>query len=164
MHLTVYTELESILEICHLNHLYYLYVPREFHSPVCGAIDPNISGILRDNLVQGGTFGITFHLLGLKSCTYFVLQTGACVLSLGYANFIIIPCTNLFGRRPVALACAIIVIGSNIWPALATSYNSLLGARALIGIGSATSESLMPVTIADTLFLHERGTWMGVYL
>ncbi|KAH8819316.1 serine/threonine kinase 16 [Xylogone sp. PMI_703] len=91
------------------------------------------------------------------------LLTGACVLSLGYANFIIIPCTRLFGRRPVALACALIVIGSSIWCAVATSYDSLIGGRVLVGIGCATSESLMPVVIADMLFLHERGTWMGIY-
>lgn len=40
----------------------------------------------------------------------------------------------------------------------------MLGGRALIGIGAATSESLMPLIIADLVFLHERGKWMGIYL
>lgn len=91
------------------------------------------------------------------------LLTGVCVLTLGYANFILIPCTCLFGRRPVALVCSVVFLGSNVWQALATSYSSLMGGRALIGIAAATSESLMPVVIADLLFLHERGTWMGIY-
>ena len=91
-------------------------------------------------------------------------QTGVCVLTLGYANFILIPLARLFGRRPVALACSALFLGSNVWQALATSYSALMGGRALIGIAAATSESLMPVVIADLLFLHERGTWMGIYL
>ncbi|RFU31756.1 hypothetical protein B7463_g4584, partial [Scytalidium lignicola] len=56
------------------------------------------------------------------------LLTGSCVLALGYANFIIIPCTRLFGRRPVALVCSIIVIGASIWEALATSWIYFMGA------------------------------------
>ena len=97
-------------------------------------------------------------------CSLTTPQTGVCVLTLGYANFILIPCTRIFGRRPVALVCSVIFLVSNVWQALATSYSSLMGGRALIGIGAATSESLMPVVIADLLFLHERGTWMGIYL
>lgn len=64
----------------------------------------------------------------------------------------------------MALVCSVVFLGSNVWQALATSYSSLLGGRALIGIAAATSESLMPVVIADLVFLHERGTWMGIYL
>ncbi|KAJ5640050.1 uncharacterized protein N7484_007912 [Penicillium longicatenatum] len=89
--------------------------------------------------------------------------TGACILALGYANFIIIPCVNIFGRRSTALACMLICIGANIWQAMSTSYHSFLGARVLIGIGAASSESIMPVVISDLTFLHERGTWMGAY-
>ncbi|KAJ5548430.1 hypothetical protein N7513_005664 [Penicillium frequentans] len=91
------------------------------------------------------------------------MHTGACILALGYANFIIIPCVNIFGRRSTALVCMLICIGANIWQAMSTSYHSLLGARVLIGIGAASSESIMPVVISDMTFLHERGTWMGAY-
>ncbi|KAJ5771820.1 hypothetical protein N7520_002349 [Penicillium odoratum] len=89
--------------------------------------------------------------------------TGACILALGYANFIIIPCVNIFGRRSTALTCMLICVGANIWQAVSTSYHSLLGARVLIGIGAASSESIMPVVISDLTFLHERGTWMATY-
>lgn len=71
---------------------------------------------------------------------------------------------RLFGRRPVGLVCAVIILIASIWSAKATSYGSLIGARAIVGIGAATSESLMPVVIADMMFLHERGTWMAIYL
>ena len=77
------------------------------------------------------------------------IQTGATVLALGYANFVIIPCSDIFGRRIVLLICASISLGSYIWQALATSYSSFLGARILNGIGAASNESIMTVVIAD---------------
>lgn len=78
-----------------------------------------------------------------------IRQTGATVLALGYANFVIIPASDVFGRRVVLLICAAISLGSYIWQALATSYHSFLGARILNGIGAASNESIMTVVIAD---------------
>ncbi len=71
---------------------------------------------------------------------------------------------RFFGRRPVGLICAAVIMVASIWSAVATSYNSLMGARTIVGFGAATSESFMPVIIADMMFLHERGTWMAIYL
>ncbi|KAH8884984.1 serine/threonine kinase 16 [Thozetella sp. PMI_491] len=98
-----------------------------------------------------------------KSESEVAILTGATVLALGYANFIIIPCSEIFGRRPVLVVCALITIGSCIWHALATSYESFLGARILTGLGAAANESVMPVVIADMKFLHQRGRYIGVY-
>lgn len=92
------------------------------------------------------------------------LQTGVTVITLGYANFLIIPFSNTFGRRPAALICSMICIGTCIWMALAKSYGSFLAARAVNGVGAAANETIMAVVVADIMFLHERGTWMGVYL
>lgn len=83
---------------------------------------------------------------GLRSIA---LLTGATVLALGYANFVIIPCSDIFGRRIVLLVCAAISLGSYIWQALATSYGSFMGARIVNGIGAASNESIMTVVIAD---------------
>ncbi|KAI5459543.1 major facilitator superfamily domain-containing protein [Mariannaea sp. PMI_226] len=98
-----------------------------------------------------------------KSQSQVALLTGATVLSLGYANFIIIPCSEVFGRRVVLIICASITIASCIWQAVATSYSSFLGARVLTGIGAAANESIMPVVIADIKFLHQRGKYIGLY-
>lgn len=86
------------------------------------------------------------------------------VLALGYTNLLIIPCANVFGRRTTLLVCAFIVFGSNIWQATATSYRSFFGARVLNGIGVAANESVMTMVITDMFFLHERGTFVGLYL
>jgi MFS family permease len=92
------------------------------------------------------------------------LLTGVCVLGLGYANFVIVPCSNIFGRRFTSILFGALVIGSSIWEASAKSYTSLLAARVINGAATATNESLMVQVIADVFFLHERGLWMGVYL
>ena len=83
---------------------------------------------------------------------------------MGYANFIIIPCSDVFGRRIVLISCCLITIGSCIWQATATSYTSFLGGRILTGLGAAANESIMPVVVADVKFLHQRGKYIGVYL
>ena len=83
---------------------------------------------------------------------------------LGYANFIIVPFANIFGRRPTILICGLICIAANIWQARVASYASFLGARAIGGLGAAANESIMPMVISDVMFLHQRGVWMGLYL
>lgn len=98
------------------------------------------------------------------SQTQLNLITGVCVLALGYANFIIVPICNIFGRRFTSISLGFLVAGSCIWEAQAKSYGSMLGARVLNGIATATSETLMVQVICDMFFLHERGVWMGVYL
>ncbi|KAI0841431.1 MFS general substrate transporter [Hypoxylon sp. FL0890] len=88
---------------------------------------------------------------------------GAAAITLGYANFLIVPAANVWGRRPVVLVCGIICILANIWQALVTSYPSFLGARVISGIGAAANESIMPMVVADMLFQHQRGSSMALY-
>jgi MFS family permease len=91
------------------------------------------------------------------------LFLGVCVIVLGYANFIIVPFSNIFGRRAACLITGAIVIGSNIWQTTAKDTGSFFGASALNGLGGAVNESVMVQVIADMFFLHERGQWMGLY-
>lgn len=105
-------------------------------------------------------FATEFHL----NETQLSLLSGSCVLALGYSNIIIVPCSNIFGRRLTSLIFCTLGIASCIWQALASSYTNLLAARVVNGVATATSETLLVQVIADMLFLHERGLWMGVYL
>ena len=83
---------------------------------------------------------------------------------MGYSNFIIIPCADIFGRRNTLLVCALLSFASCIWSATAKSYGSFFGARALTGTGASANESIMNVVVADIYFLHERGKFVGSYL
>jgi MFS family permease len=98
-----------------------------------------------------------------KSVSQIALLTGVCVLSLGYANFVIVPGAELYGRRIVSIVCAVICVTGNIWQATARSYESFLGARVFVGLGAAANESIMTMVIADVFFLHERGRYMCFY-
>lgn len=92
------------------------------------------------------------------------LLTGGMVIAGGYANFIIVPMSNIMGRRLTCIAFGILVVATSIWQASATTYGSLLAARIINGIATGTNESLMMQVVADIFFLHERGYSTGLYL
>lgn len=98
------------------------------------------------------------------SGTPLALLTGACVLALGYANFIIVPCSNIFGRRFTSIVFTVLAVATTAWEGAAKTHESFLAARVVNGIATATSESIMVQVVADVFFIHERGLWMGVYL
>ncbi|KAL3449909.1 major facilitator superfamily domain-containing protein [Aspergillus insuetus] len=112
------------------------------------------------------SIGPMYPLLGAEfglSDTQLNLLTGAAVLLLGYSNFIVVPLSNVFGRRFVAIALCTLSVGTSIWEALSGSYNVLLAARIVNGFAISTTETLMVQVVVDLFFLHERGFWMGVY-
>ncbi|KAI0592886.1 putative MFS transporter [Biscogniauxia sp. FL1348] len=88
---------------------------------------------------------------------------GAAAITLGYANFLIVPAANVLGRRPVILVCSLVCILANVWQGLVTSYSSFIAARVVSGLGAAANESIMPMVIADLLFQHQRGSSMALY-
>jgi MFS family permease len=98
-----------------------------------------------------------------KSESQIALLTGLGALSIGYANFVIVPGAELYGRRIVSIMCTVICVAGNIWQATARSYGSFLGARVFVGLGAAANETIMTMVIADVFFLHERGRYMCLY-
>ncbi|KAH8700059.1 MFS transporter-like protein [Phaeosphaeriaceae sp. PMI808] len=89
--------------------------------------------------------------------------TGVCILVLGFSNFLWVPISSSFGRRPVYLLSQLINFGTSIWRAKANSYSSFMGACILNGIGAGPAETTMPEVIADIFFLHDRGKWNTLY-
>jgi MFS family permease len=98
-----------------------------------------------------------------RSLADVVQFTGVAILCLGFSNFIWVPIMVCFGRRPVAIFATTICVASSIWRALATSYNSFMGACILNGLAAGPCESLMPQVIADVIFLHDRGKYQTLY-
>ncbi|GFF44964.1 uncharacterized MFS-type transporter C1271.10c [Aspergillus udagawae] len=113
-------------------------------------------------LSMGPMFPFFAEEFGLDD-TQLSLLTGTCVLALGFANFIIVPCSNIFGRRVTSISLCLLGAATCIWQALATSYSSMLAARAINGIATATSETILVQVVSDVFFLHDRGLWTGVY-
>lgn len=67
------------------------------------------------------------------------------------------------GKRPVYIATSIGLMVSCFWAAVATSFESLAAARAVQGFCMAPMEALVPATIADIWFVHERGFQSSVF-
>ncbi|KAJ6114260.1 Major facilitator superfamily domain general substrate transporter [Penicillium sp. IBT 16267x] len=98
-----------------------------------------------------------------RSLSDVVQFTGVCILVLGFSNFLWVPLSTTFGRRPVLILSTLICLASNIWRAVAPTYGSYMGACVLNGIGAGPAETLQPQIIADILFLHERGAYNTLY-
>ncbi|KAF7548076.1 hypothetical protein G7Z17_g7285 [Cylindrodendrum hubeiense] len=91
------------------------------------------------------------------------LTTGLYMMGLGVGSVIVSPTAILYGKRPVYLASAIVVIGMSLWAAWSPSFNSLLIARVFQGIAVSPVECLPSATIAEIFFLHERAFRIGIY-
>ena len=82
------------------------------------------------------------------------LLTNYNVLALGLCNFIWVPLALVFGKRPAIIAALSMLFGANIWGAYATTYNSVLGARIIQGLGGGAVEALGPTIVADRTLPH----------
>ncbi|CAK7199880.1 hypothetical protein SEUCBS139899_002566 [Sporothrix eucalyptigena] len=90
---------------------------------------------------------------------------GATLICQGVGNIFWMPLTLKIGRRPVYLASNILMCMACVWlgSASSTSYASLLAGRAFLGFAEAPIESIVPTTITDIFFLHDRGEKVSLY-
>ncbi|KAL7916173.1 major facilitator superfamily domain-containing protein [Trichoderma velutinum] len=91
------------------------------------------------------------------------LTTGLYMMGLGVGSVIASPTAILFGKRPVYLAGAILLIGTCLWCGYSPSFSSLIAARVFQGIAVSPVECLPSATIAEIFFLHERAYRIGIY-
>ncbi|KAJ5733853.1 hypothetical protein N7493_002639 [Penicillium malachiteum] len=101
-------------------------------------------------------------------CCWFCMSTIFDVLDPYYAKegkstFVIIPLSLAFGRRPIFLCSALVMLASVIWAAFSQSYRSHLAARVFQGMASGASESLLPLMLSEISFLHQRASLLGAY-
>ncbi|GAA6025431.1 hypothetical protein JCM10207_005400 [Rhodosporidiobolus poonsookiae] len=103
--------------------------------------------------------GMEFNV-GANKLSYL---TGIMVLLLGVGNLLFIPFAACHGRRTAMTVATLLCSASFSWQALAKSYGSMMGGRALNGLGACLIESIGPMVIEDLFFVHERGTMNGLY-
>jgi MFS family permease len=121
-----------------------------------------IIGPLNMISVASAFFPISEELhMSLNSVTYLV---GAPLLSYGVASLIWVSVGNRFGVRLVFVFTSLATELFCIWGALANSSGSLIAARTLASIFSASPETLGPQAVADVFFLHDRAKCMGLYV
>jgi MFS family permease len=82
------------------------------------------------------------------------------ILMLGASNIWWVPLANTFGRRPIILISLLLLVFSSMWAGLATTFNELLGARLLMGIGGGPADAVSPDVVGEIFFVHQRGRAM----
>jgi MFS family permease len=68
-----------------------------------------------------------------------------------------------YGKRPVYLITTLGMMVSCFWAAAAKSFASLVAARVVCGLCMGPFEALVPASIADVWFVHERGFRTAVF-
>ncbi|VUC32968.1 unnamed protein product [Clonostachys rosea] len=125
------------------------------HASIVG---PAVSlGAITAEFFGDGPDAIANHL---QTTSY--LQT-TCSLMIGVGNLIWVPLAIKFGRRPVYMVSYILLTACVLWSGAAKSFASSLVARILLGLACAAPEIIVPLTITDIFFLHQRGRAMVVY-
>ncbi|PKS08114.1 hypothetical protein jhhlp_005389 [Lomentospora prolificans] len=84
-------------------------------------------------------------------------------LCIGLGNYIILPLSLAFGRRPVFLASLVVLLAASIAAATQDSYDGHLASRIVQGLATGASESLLPLMLTEVTFLHERSMVFGLY-
>ncbi|KAF8851505.1 MFS general substrate transporter [Acephala macrosclerotiorum] len=100
-----------------------------------------------------------------KSLTYLTYANGATLICQGIGNLLWMPLAVKFGRRPVYLTSNLLMGVACIWLAIAaeTTYTPFIVGRAFLGLFEAPIEAIVPSTVTDIFYLHERGEKISVY-
>jgi MFS family permease len=91
------------------------------------------------------------------------LGTGFIFLLAGWGNLFWQPLALSFGRRPVYLLSLLTLAAVTEGTAWVDNFPQWAAVRILYGFLVAPVESLPEVSIPDTYFAHERGSYIGVY-
>lgn len=75
------------------------------------------------------------------------------------------PLAVKYGRRPVYLTSNFLMAVACIWLAIASekTYLPFIVGRAFLGLFEAPIEALVPSTVTDIFYLHERGEKISIY-
>ncbi|KAL6355299.1 hypothetical protein LRP88_10885 [Fusarium phalaenopsidis] len=98
----------------------------------------------------------------LQRLTY---ANGATLICQGIGNIFWMPLAIKLGRRPVYMASNVLMGIACVWLGLASdaSYAPFVTGRAFLGLFEAPIESIVPTTITDMFFLHDRGEKVSFY-
>jgi MFS family permease len=86
------------------------------------------------------------------------------MLGLGVGALVWCPTATLYGRRPVYLVAALLLMASCAWAAASPSYASLILSRLLQGLAATPGELLVSVTVSEIFLPQERGFRLGIYM
>ncbi|KAF2165323.1 hypothetical protein M409DRAFT_67192 [Zasmidium cellare ATCC 36951] len=97
------------------------------------------------------TFSTLSHLIAVN------------VLLIGVSNIFWVPLADTFGRRGVLIVAMAVAVGASVWCGQAGSFEGLLAARAVQGVGFGPADSIAASVLGEVFFVHERGRAMTIY-
>ncbi|CAK7232384.1 hypothetical protein SBRCBS47491_008251 [Sporothrix bragantina] len=88
---------------------------------------------------------------------------GSCIVAIAVGSIFFNTLAVKIGKRPVYLISSVGLFVGCFWAAEAKSFASLSAARAITGLCMAPMEALVPASIADIWFVHERGYRTAIF-
>lgn len=86
------------------------------------------------------------------------------VAGLGLGCPILVPFSHKFGKRPVYLVASALVVATAAWQSSMKTIGEAYGSQFLQGLAVSVTETIIQMTVADLYFVHERGTFNGIYM
>lgn len=100
--------------------------------------------------------GISYETLNNSVATNYAGLAVGCLM--------FIPFVPKYGRRPFYMLSSLIQLVAAIWSASLHSGGELIAVNLLAGIGGATSEAIVMITIVDLFFVHQHARFNGIFL
>ncbi|ROW06986.1 hypothetical protein VMCG_04064 [Cytospora schulzeri] len=88
---------------------------------------------------------------------------GSSLVTIAVASLLCNSLAVKVGKRPIYIITSVGLMVTCFWAAAAQSFGSLAAARAVQGFCMAPMEALVPASIADIWFVHERGFQSAVF-
>jgi MFS family permease len=88
---------------------------------------------------------------------------GALIMSIAGGSIICNSLAVVYGKRPVYLITSVLLMVTSFWAAGSNSLASLTAARCIQGLSMAPMEALIPASIGDVWFVHERGFRSAIF-
>lgn len=99
-----------------------------------------------------------------KSATEIGHLTSYMLLVVALSTYVSNVVARIYGKRGIFLVALALLVAADAWAAHANTFNALLGARCLSGIGQSVYEGISPSVITDLFFVHERGKRVGLFV
>ncbi|KAF3400113.1 hypothetical protein F1880_008153 [Penicillium rolfsii] len=111
----------------------------------------------------GGAFVPLAQEFGVSLSTFVSAVQGGTIAAIAVGSLIFNSLAVKYGKRPVYLGTTVGLMVSCFWAAEAGGFHSFVAARVVCGLCMAPMEALVPASIADIWFVHERGFRTAIF-
>lgn len=83
---------------------------------------------------------------------------------LGIGSFVFIPLMHKYGRRPLYIFSTALQLAAAVWLARTQNKTDMWISNVIAGLGGATCETIVQVTITDLFFIHQHAAMNAFYM